>query len=177
MADNVINLMERLKQKNAKETDLNKNDQIVMQTSEITDISEQRQKTIAEDRREVKRTILTEFIGTHLVLPGLGLIKVSLFDVSTMGVSFDLEKKFGFFKETDEIAMRIYLNHDAYFPFQLKVMNTRFDQDEQVYRHGAHFINGSVNEEALYFFVRFLETVSTSLRKDDGDILVSNVTT
>lgn len=170
MANNVIDITKRLKsQGKTKKNNSKKN-------GPVTDITDLRQKALAEDRRLVKRTILTEFIGTHVVLPGLGLKRVSLYDISTHGVSFDLEQKLGNFKDGEEISMRIYLNQGSYFPFTLKVSNSRFDEDEQVYRHGANFIKGSVNEEALFHFVKFLETVSTSLKKDDGDILVSNIT-
>ncbi len=170
MANNVIDITKRLKsQGKIKKNNSKKN-------GLVTDITDLRQKALAEDRRIVKRTILTEFIGTHVVIPGLGLKRVSLYDISTHGVSFDLEQKLGNFKVGEEISMRIYLNQGSYFPFNLKVSNSRFDDDEQVFRHGANFIKGSVNEEALFHFVKFLETVSTSLKKDDGDILVSNIT-
>lgn len=173
--------MERLKQKKsknkaqAKGVKKNKNSSTHDEV-EVRDITLIRQNAIADDRRKVKRTILTEFLGTHVVIPGAGLTKVLLFDISTSGVSFDLEKKLGYFNEGEEVAMRIYLNHDAYFPFTLKIQNIRYDQDEDVYRHGAYFMKGSVNEEALFHFVKFLETVATSIKKDRGDILVSNLT-
>lgn len=183
MSNNVIDLTSRLKrkkeneQKNKKKKTLKKNlAELSEEASEIKDISEIRRTTIASDRRKVKRTILTEFLGTHIVIPNAGLQKVLLFDISTSGVSFDIEKKSGFFKEGEEVAMRIYLNHNAYFPFTLKIQHSRYDEEEEVYRHGANFQKGSVNEEALFHFVKFLETVATSLKKDTGDILVSNLT-
>ena len=133
-----------------------------------------KQEVITEERRNVRRTILTEFIGTHIVLP-MGLVKVSLYDISTEGVSFDLEQKMGQFKSGEEVSMRIYLNQEAYFPFQIKVSNIREDEEEGVYRHGASFVKGSINEEALFHFIKFLESVSMSLKKDKGEILVSNL--
>jgi hypothetical protein len=44
-----------------------------------------------------------------------------------------------------------------------------------VSRHGCGFVKDTVNEEALYHFVRFIETVSASLRTDAGDVMVSNL--
>lgn len=169
MSNNVIDITKRLKsQGKIKKNNSKKN-------GPVTNITDLRQKVLAEDRRRVKRTILTEFIGTHVVIPGLGLKKVALYDISTHGVSFDLEKKIGNFNIGEDISMRIYLNQESYFPFTLNISNGRFDEDEQVYRHGANFVKGTVNEEALFHFVKFLETVSTSLKKDDGDILVSKI--
>lgn len=178
MSNNVIDLTSRLKQKRKSKKKTNSKPEGVEnhEVVPVQDIYELRQNAMAEDRRKVKRTILTEFLGTHIVIPKVGLKKVLLFDISTSGVSFDIEKKLGFFQEGEEVAMRIYLNHNAYFPFTLKVQNIRYDQDEDVYRHGAYFQKGSVNEEALFHFVKFLETVATSLRKDTGDVLVSNLT-
>jgi competence protein ComGF len=173
MAGNLIDITGRLKSK--KKVKANTKASTTKGTSAVTDMTLMRQQVLAEERRQVKRTILTEFIGTHVVLPGLGLKRIALYDISTNGVSFDLEKKLGKFETGEEISMRIYLNHGAYFPFVLKVSNCRFDEDEGVYRHGANFVKGTVNEEALFHFVKFLETVSTSLKKDDGDILVSNL--
>lgn len=170
MKANVIDITDRLKIKNKKiqnKTSIGK--------SAVTDISKMRSEALEEDRRKVKRTILTEFIGTHIVIPGFGLKKVELYDISTDGVSFDLDPKMGEFITGDEVSMRIYLNHGAYFPFSLEISHGRFDENENVNRHGAHFIKGSVNEEALFHFVKFLETVSTSIKKDEGDILVSNI--
>ncbi len=169
MASNIIDITQRLK------TKANKKKTKTQGKAKVTDMTFIRQEAIAEERRQVKRTILTEFVGTHVVIPGLGLKKVALYDISTHGVSFDLEKKLGNFKSGEEISMRIYLNQGAYFPFVLKVSNSRFDSDEGVFRHGANFVKGTVNEEALFHFVKFLETVSTSLKKDDGDVLVSHI--
>lgn len=180
MANNVIDITQRLKSKVADNKSNKKKGKAQGKSNgkaKVTDMTFLRQEVIAEERRQVKRTILTEFVGTHVVIPGHGLKKVALYDISTHGVSFDLEKKLGNFTAGEEISMRIYLNHGAYFPFVLKVSNSRFDEDEGVYRHGANFIKGTVNEEALFHFVKFLETVSTSLKKDDGDVLVSNINT
>ena len=37
--------------------------------AEVHDITEARQEILSRDRREVKRTILTEFVGAFVVLP------------------------------------------------------------------------------------------------------------
>lgn len=71
--------------------------------------------------------------------------------------------------------MRLYLNHKTYFPFVVKVQNIRRLAEEDVYRHGANFVKGTINDEALHHFVKFIETVSASLQTDRGDILVSNL--
>lgn len=169
MAGNLIDITERLKSKSTKKKDKPK------LKAEVTDMTVMRQQVLADERRQVKRTILTEFIGTHVIIPGMGLKKVSLYDISIHGVSFDLEKKHGKFELGEEISMRIYLNQNSYFPFILKVSNSRFDEGDNVFRHGANFVKGSVNEEALFHFVKFLETVSASLKKDVGDVLVSHI--
>ena len=144
-------------------------------SASVVDIGQRRQDIINAERRSVRRTILTEFLGVHLIVPGSGLQKCSLVDISEKGLAFDLEKKIGGLKEGERIAMRVYLNHQTYFGFSVEVRSARFISDEACYRHGVSFVEGSMNEDALKHFVRFLETVSASLRTDGGDVLVSNL--
>ena len=142
----------------------------------VVDMTERRAERLMQDRRKVRRTILTEFIGAHVVVPREGLMKVSLYDVSEDGLSFDLGSEAGGFQAGEEIAMRVYLNYETYFPFLVKVHHVRSIDDEGVFRHGATFVKGTVNEEALHHFVRFIETVSASLETDSGDVTVSRLT-
>jgi len=141
----------------------------------VVDMTVAREEIINKDRREVKRTILTEFVGAYVVLPERGLLKVTLYDISENGIAFDLEPQQGMFLDGEEVAMRVYLNHSTYFPFTVKVSNSRVLEDEAVLRHGAHFMKDTLNDVALHHFVKFIENVSASLRKDDGDIIVSNI--
>lgn len=141
----------------------------------IVDLGPRRQEIIDEERRSVKRTILTEFIGAHVIVPGAGLQKCALHDISVKGISFDLLKKQGQFKGNEEVAVRIYLNYKTYFSFIVNVRSSRWIKDEAVYRHGASFVEGTVNKEAIEHFIRFVETISASLKTDQGDVIVSNL--
>ena len=141
----------------------------------IVDIGMKRQEIIEDERRSVKRTILTEFIGVHAVVPGYGLQKCTLHDISPNGVAFDLAAKQGHFNAGEEVAMRVYLNHKTYFGFHVSVRSSRFIEDEGIYRHGALVVKGTANEEALGHFIKFIESVSASLKTDHGDVIVSNI--
>lgn len=141
----------------------------------IIDMTVARAEMINQERREIKRTILTEFIGAYAVLPDRGLMKITLYDISENGLAFDLDPEQGQFNENEEIALRMYLNHTTYFPFSVTVKNSRLQEDEGVMRHGAHFIRGTMNDVALHHFVKFIENISATLRKDGGDVLVSNI--
>ena len=145
------------------------------QVAQVLDITEARQEILRRDRREVKRTILTEFVGACVVLPDKGLLRVGLYDISENGLSFDLDMLEGSFSLGDEVAMRVYLNHTTYFPFTVRITHDRLVEDEGIIRHGANFIKGTLNDVALHHFVKFIETVSASLKTDSGDILVSNI--
>lgn len=140
------------------------------------DMVEKRQEVLQRDRRAVKRTILSEFIGAFAVVPERGLVKVSLFDISENGLAFDVETGKGRFAQGEQVAMRVYLNQFTYFPFVVHVENVRVIGEEGVFRHGTSFLKDSINEEALYHFVKFIETVSATLKRDDGDVMVSNLT-
>ena len=141
----------------------------------IVDIGARRQEIIQDERRSVRRTILTEFIGVHTIVPGSGLQKCALYDISEKGIAFDLSKNQGHFKGGEEVAMRVYMNHKTYFSFVVTIRSSRYVKEEAVYRHGASIVEGSANQEALYHFIKFIESVSASLKTDHGDVIVSNL--
>lgn len=141
----------------------------------ITDITEMRQEIIAEERRGVKRTLLTEFIGLHLIVPNRGLTKCVLYDISENGLAFEMPAEYGQFKVGEMVALRVYLNHQTYFPFVVKINNVRYIDEEGVFRFGGAFQKETINEIALYHFSKFIENVSAYLKTDHGDVLVSNL--
>lgn len=149
-------------------------DPVLSGAAEVTDISVRRKAMIKTERRNVKRTILSEFIGVLVLVPGQGLQKCILRDISEDGLSFDMEARWGSFACDEQITMRVYLNHRTYFSFELQVENIRAEEGDAIYRHGGRFIPDSYNQEALYHFIRFIETVSTNLQGDKGDVLVAS---
>ena len=165
----VLDLVSRLKSGNNSEVS------IVDSSASVTDITSQRAETLKHDRRQVKRTILTEFIAVHAIVPGMGLMKVTLFDITQKGLSFDLEEARGSFNPGEAVAMRVYLNYQTYFPFEAVVRHVSTIKDEGVVRHGCEFVVGSVNDIALQHFVAFIENVSASLRHDKGDTMVTKI--
>lgn len=168
-SNNVIDLNSRLRTKGHYEPVVG-NDK-----ADIVDMTERRNLILGDERRQVRRTILTEFVGAFIVVPERGLQRVALYDISDDGLSFDLDLEHGAFKTGDEIAMRVYLNHQTYFGFVAKVANARTISEELVHRHGVGFVKGTVNDVALHHFVKFIETVSASLQTDHGDVMVSGL--
>lgn len=167
---NVIDISGRLRKKKGTRT-------VKANSAPIIDMTEKRAEIISEERRKVKRTILSEFVGAMALVPRKGLLKVTIYDISEDGLAFDIEDEAGHFKNGEEVAMRVYLNQHTYFPFIVTIQNIRQLGEEKVYRHGAGFVKGTINDEALHHFVKFIETVSASLQSDQGDIVVSNLTT
>ncbi|HMN69997.1 MAG TPA: PilZ domain-containing protein [Bdellovibrionales bacterium] len=166
---NVIDLTQRLaKQKGTPK-------KAKTQNAPVIDMTERREEILSAERRKVRRTILSEFIGAFAVVPRKGLLKVALYDVSENGMAFDVDVKAGQFAVGEEVALRVYLNQQTYFTFIVRVQNVRAVNDEEVYRHGAGFVTGTINDEALHHFVKFIETVSASLQSDKGDIMVSSI--
>lgn len=141
----------------------------------VLDMTERRNQIMGDERRKVRRTILTEFIGAFVIVPERGLQKVALYDISDDGMSFDTELSAGQLEVGEEIAMRVYMNQQTYFPFVIRVSNARAVEEEGVHRHGASFVKGTVNDVALHHFVKFIETVSASLMTDHGDVMVSGI--
>jgi PilZ domain len=169
---NVISLDERRKQKRQASAGEPSN---IASIAPVFDMTIRREEVIKEERRKVKRTILAEFIGAFVLLPGQGLLKVNVFDISEDGLSIDMEYEFGHFEKGEEFAMRLYLSKDTYLPFIVRVSNFREVSDEGAYRHGVQFVKDTTNAEALKHFVKFLETVTASLQTDRGDIQVKNI--
>ena len=141
----------------------------------MIDIGAVRDRIISEDRRQVRRTILTEFISVHAVIPERGVMRVMLYDVTEGGLSFDLESEKGHYNIGDEVELRIYLNHQTYFKIDTKVAHITESTEEGSVRHGCEFVRDSINNDALSFFVKFLESVTASLRRDGGEILVTKI--
>ncbi len=166
---NVIYLSDRL----GKASKTKKKTQVA--PAAVIDMTEKRQEMIAQERRQVKRTILSEFVGAFALVPRKGLLKVNLYDISDNGVAFDVETVAGHFAIGEEVAMRVYLNQQTYFAFVVRIQNVRSVDEEESFRHGANFLKETVNAEALHHFVKFIETVSASLQNDNGDITVTNI--
>lgn len=166
---NVIYLTHRL----AKEKVTKQN--VPVNPAAVIDMTEKRNEILNEERRQVKRTILSEFVGAFVLIPQKGLFKVNLYDISENGLAFDVEAEAGHFALGEEVAMRVYLNQQTYFPFVIRIQNVRAIEEEDTFRHGANFLKGTMNEEALHHFVKFIETVSASLQSDGGDIMVSSI--
>jgi hypothetical protein len=141
----------------------------------VLDMTERRNEMLTQERRLVRRTILTEFIGAHIVVPERGLQKVAVYDVSEDGLAFDIELGLGAYSMGEEVSVRVYLNQQTYFPFIVKIANVRSVPEEGVVRHGGRFVKGTLNDVALHHFVKFIETVSASLKTDNGDVMVSGL--
>lgn len=141
----------------------------------VLDMTTRRQEMLTSERREVKRTILSEFIGAFIVIPQRGLQRVAVYDISEGGVAFDLESSHGQLASGEEVAMRVYMNQHTYFPFIVKISNVRRIPEEDVSRHGCNFMKDTINEVALNHFVKFIENVAASLQTDHGDVMVSNL--
>lgn len=151
------------------------NEPLKPELPEPLDFLERRQAIIEQERRQVKRTILSEFIGAWVVVPEKGLQRCAIYDVSEKGMALDLDLNLGHFTQGQEVAVRVYLNQFTYFPIMVKVENSRIIEEEGVHRHGCTLNAGAANREALEHFVKFIETVSTYLKTDKGDIVVSHL--
>jgi len=166
----LIDITKRLKSQNNKEKPKKSKP-----SAEIVDMVEAREEILKSERRVVKRTLLTEFVGAMAIVPEKGLLKVTLYDISEKGVSFNIEGAQAYFRDGEELAMRVYLNYKTFFPFVVRLRNQRYINSEGVTRCGADFVAGSMNDVALHHFVKFIENVSATLKTDSGDIQVSNV--
>ena len=143
--------------------------------ADLIDMSEKRREIIKSERRNVTRTVLSQFIGVFVVLPKWGLQPVSVYDISESGVSFDMLNDMGSFEIGEAVTLRIYLSHDSYFTFSVDVANVRKSKGEGTTRHGSIFKKNDDSYKTLFFFAKFLENVGRVVRKDNGDKLLGRV--
>lgn len=143
------------------------------QSAEVVNLEDKKQTILFHERRQVKRTILTEYISSMVVIPEKGLMKVAIHDISEDGISFDLENTYGNFKIGEEVALRVYLNQKAYFPIQVTIKHVTPDPEEGVVRHGSVYLKNEENNVALQHFVKFVESASMGLKQDSGDLMVT----
>lgn len=142
--------------------------------AQVLDVTERIQAAQADERREVKRVVLNEFISAH-VYTGRGLLRVTLRDIHDKGLAFEIDEREGQFARGESLEMRFYMNHETYFRFDVQIAHAKFNEDEGVYRHGCQFVKDTINDVALHHFISFLQTISASLRTDRGDRTVSNI--
>lgn len=129
----------------------------------------------SQERREVKRVVLNEFISAHVYVPGRGLMRVVLKDIHDKGLAFEIDLREGQFAKNEMLEMRFYMNHETYFKFQVQVMHATTNGDEATHRHGCQFIKDTINDVALHHFIGFLQNIAASLKTDRGDRVVSNI--
>lgn len=166
---NVLDITSRIKKTS------NNSGSADLPAAELVNLSSQRSEIINQERRQVKRTILTEFVAAHVVVPGQGLLKVQLYDLTEKGLAFDVESFRGAFSVGEVVVVRVYLNYQTYFPLEVQVRHVTAIEDEGVLRHGGELVAGSENDIALHHFVKFMESISTKLRSDRGDVSVSKI--
>lgn len=142
--------------------------------AQVLDVTERIQAAQADERREVKRVVLNEFITAH-VHTARGLLRVTLRDIHDKGLAFEIDEREGQFARGEVLEMRFYMNHETYFRFDVQIAHAKLNEDEGVHRHGCQFVKDTINDVALHHFIAFLQTISASLRTDRGDRTISNI--
>jgi hypothetical protein len=66
--------------------------------AEVVGLEAKRKEILTQERRQNRRTILSNFLGAFVVVPDHGLKEVSLYDISEGGVAFDLDLSSGQFR-------------------------------------------------------------------------------
>ncbi len=143
----------------------------------VLDVTERIAAAQSDDRRQVKRVVLNEFISAHVFVPGRGLLRVILKDIHDDGLAFEVDNREGIFDRGETLEMRFYMNHETYFRFNVQVAHFVAVEDEGISRHGCRFVKDTINDVALHHFIGFLQNIAASLKTDRGDRTVSNIYT
>lgn len=167
---NLIDLSKYKKEKKVTKTEKAAGNNHTAQVLSFADKLEQR---VQADRRKAARTVLSRFIGVFVVTSKNILHPVWIHDISTQGCAFDSIRDVGSYNEGQTVTVRVYMSHDTFFSFSAKVTHKRLLKDKDIYRHGVIF--QQAQPEALYHFVKFLETVSQVAQKDKGEKVAGRV--
>ena len=144
------------------------------QAQGVIDFKKEKSYHVAQERRRARRTVLSRFIGTYLVIPERGLGKVDFYDISQEGLAFDALIDYGQFKEGERVHLRVYLSKDQYFSFDIEIRHVRLNPENACYRYGAIFANHAEKKDILLHFVRFVEEFSQHMQRDYGDKIISS---
>ena len=138
--------------------------------------SQRYQPVHLKERRQVERTLLSELIKGMVIVPEKGLLEVELYDISKEGLSFNVDTIRGGFKVGEELALRVYLNRNTYFPLVVHVKHVTMDHHENVIRHGVEYTKEAQNFSSIDHFVNFVLAASEGLKIDEGDFIVGPIT-
>ena len=173
--DNVIHVDFQLGSKSAKPIQITKKKKkkIILKPSSQNNIHFIHDKA-SEDRRKKRRIVVSGLMNAAIV-HSKGLIRdVFIYDISKEGISFDLPQQYNI-KENEQLHMRLYLNSVDFFEFTILTKNKRLVDIEDFHRYGTVFQNlNTFNKKAIINLVNFIESASSVLNKDRGEILFSN---
>lgn len=144
-------------------------------SEKIITLEQARQALLDQEKRQNQRTILSDLVSVYAVLPERGLLKVDVHNLGDKGLAFDVGMSHGAYELNEKVAMRMYLNHKSYFPFEVEIKHVTTVHEEGVNRHGGVFTGENTNNVALSHLIKFLEAVSADLKEDRGDLMIPNI--
>jgi hypothetical protein len=122
-----------------------------------------------ERRRARRRPILATF-SVHLVIPKKGLYKLTVHDLSELGIGFDIDVEGESAADFpvaigNVIETRLYLNQSLFIPLSIRV--ARVEEQRIVRRVGAEFQNQlSTDFKAFLALLSFLDHMADALQVD-----------
>ena len=174
--DNIIHIDFQLKSRSLKPIKATKQKKggIILKPSNHNNIHFIHDKA-SEDRRKKRRIIVSGLMNAAIVY-SKGLIRdVFIYDISKEGISFDLPQEYNIQKD-HQLNMRLYLNSVDFFEFTVSVKNRRSVNIEDFHRYGTVFKNlNASSKKVIINLVSFIESASSILNKDRGEVLFSNI--
>lgn len=127
------------------------------------------------ERRAAQRVVLNQSVAAYIFVNTLGLIPTQIVNIHEKGLSFEFDSKFGSFYRGEEVHIRFYLNHEAYFKIPVRIAYSSEDETRGVTRHGASFLKDSETKDTLQYFVKFLQSLELSIKTDRGERVVGHL--
>ncbi|OFZ73247.1 MAG: hypothetical protein A3K03_05425 [Bdellovibrionales bacterium RIFOXYD1_FULL_44_7] len=120
------------------------------------------------ERRRAQRQSIIESFSLFVVLPKKGVHRLKVYDVSTLGMGFDVDIEG---EATDEFQMspgevldvHLYLNQSLYLPLKVKII--RISGQDAARRAGGEFEEkNSQGYEGLQAFLQMLQAIAPAAR-------------
>ena len=119
-----------------------------------------------ERRRTKRRPILATF-SLFVVVPQKGPHRLSVHDVSDLGIGFDLDTEGEIetdfpLKQGERLQLHFYLNQSLFLPISVQV--ARLDREGEIRRVGGEIVDKKGKPlEAFQAFIQMLDAVSEAV--------------
>lgn len=144
--------------------------------SNVIDFQAKRLSSIEKRKRSFERVLFSEFLGSYAEIDENGTkFDVQLVDISRDGCLFEIpfsESSRNFFKNKDEVTLRVYFTKDDFLPLSINVRHFNEhigERGEAWLRFGGEFDKSLPSFQAFEPFIEFIYKFAEYSCVDKGE--------